>query len=472
MLHKLAWSGCTANCPNGWGSYAYAYDQFGNRWQQVVNSGQGPAPSYTFTNSNQITGSGVSYDPSGDMTADDFGNTYSYDALRRLTAIGGRNTAASYVYDAFGNRVEENPAWGGSGYATDMIFDLNNRPLHRATPANSAWGMEVYAGRHLGLYVNGNFYMDYKNQVSTTRMWTAYSSSGSNSIQTCTELPFGDARTCAGGSIDQDFFGDFRIDVDGEYASPTRRLATTQGRWQVPDPAGLAAVDVTNPQTWNRYAYVENNPVSFADPTGLVRTPWGAVGSNVSFGWNMFYLFDEGSFCGGGGECRGYMIGNGLTAALYYSGLPGSSPAANNGPTVPKNPCQYQGRALAPSDYASMGKNTNLLNFALDVHYGWGTGQYMDAQPLTSVPGTWNAAAYGNYVYGVYMQAASAPLSVTLRGAEGYAARKTYPLGTPMQPGYPGLPSANAQNIINGYNAQANGTTCQAATPPSPPPGG
>jgi RHS repeat-associated protein len=159
--------------------------------------------------------------------------------------------------------------------------------------------MEVYSGRHLGLYVNGNFYMDYKNQVQTTRMWTAYNSSGSSSIQTCTELPFGDARTCSGTSIDQDFFGDFRVDVDGEYASPTRRLNTTQDRWQVPDPSGLAVVDPSNPQSWNRYAYVMNNPLSFIDPTGLACWPlekamFGScapfMNNGVNFGsnWNEF----------------------------------------------------------------------------------------------------------------------------------------------------------------------------------------
>jgi hypothetical protein len=40
-------------------------------------------------------------------------------------------------------------------------------------------------------------------------------------------------------------------------------------RWLVPDPAGLAAVDPTNPQTWNRYAYVGNNPLRNVDPLGL-----------------------------------------------------------------------------------------------------------------------------------------------------------------------------------------------------------
>jgi hypothetical protein len=42
-----------------------------------------------------------------------------------------------------------------------------------------------------------------------------------------------------------------------------------------PDPAGLAAVDLTNPQSLNRYAYVMNNPTTFTDPTGLLGCPQG-----------------------------------------------------------------------------------------------------------------------------------------------------------------------------------------------------
>jgi len=36
-----------------------------------------------------------------------------------------------------------------------------------------------------------------------------------------------------------------------------------------PDPAGLGAVDTSNPQTWNRYAYVHNIPLTIIDPLGL-----------------------------------------------------------------------------------------------------------------------------------------------------------------------------------------------------------
>jgi RHS repeat-associated protein len=50
---------------------------------------------------------------------------------------------------------------------------------------------------------------------------------------------------------------------------PFRQYHPIQGRWISPDPAGLAAVDITNPQTWNRYAYARNNPLNAIDPLGL-----------------------------------------------------------------------------------------------------------------------------------------------------------------------------------------------------------
>src|SRR5713101_2759690 len=42
-----------------------------------------------------------------------------------------------------------------------------------------------------------------------------------------------------------------------------------QGRCISPDPAGLAAVNPTNPQSWNRYAYASNTPLTVIDPLGL-----------------------------------------------------------------------------------------------------------------------------------------------------------------------------------------------------------
>ena len=47
------------------------------------------------------------------------------------------------------------------------------------------------------------------------------------------------------------------------------REYSTQGRWPNPDRAGRRAVSISNPQSWNRYAYVTNNPMRLVDPLGL-----------------------------------------------------------------------------------------------------------------------------------------------------------------------------------------------------------
>src|SRR5262249_38203651 len=48
-----------------------------------------------------------------------------------------------------------------------------------------------------------------------------------------------------------------------------RQYSATQGRWMVPDPAGIAAASPMDPQTWNRYAYSLNDPMGSSDPLGL-----------------------------------------------------------------------------------------------------------------------------------------------------------------------------------------------------------
>ena len=48
-----------------------------------------------------------------------------------------------------------------------------------------------------------------------------------------------------------------------------RYYASSMGRFMSPDPAGVRAVKLANPQTWNWYAYVINNPLRYTDPTGM-----------------------------------------------------------------------------------------------------------------------------------------------------------------------------------------------------------
>jgi hypothetical protein len=81
-------------------------------------------------------------------------------------------------------------------------------------------------------------------------------------------------------------------------------------------------------------------------------------------------------------------------------------------------------------------------------------GGPLDAQPLGG------SRAYGNYVYGVYMQVSGAPLWLALAGAEYYAWQSNAGYGPADGQMNGAIPSANIANITNGYNAQKNGTTC------------
>jgi len=116
--------------------------------------------------------------------------------------------------------------------------------------------------------------------------------------------PFGE--TFAETGTDRSFTGHTQDVIPGStgiYDFLFRQQASSQGRWLVPDPAGLAAVDITNPQTWNRYAYVANNPLRNVDPLGLYcgyLNQWGtAVETNG---------IDDNSSVGECGATGGYWI--------------------------------------------------------------------------------------------------------------------------------------------------------------------
>jgi RHS repeat-associated protein len=81
--------------------------------------------------------------------------------------------------------------------------------------------------------------------------------------------PFGEAYAQT-GTADLSFTGMNQDTVAGLYDFPAREYNNTQGRWPSPDPLGIRATSLRNPQSWNRYAYVLNIPMSNIDPTGLL----------------------------------------------------------------------------------------------------------------------------------------------------------------------------------------------------------
>jgi hypothetical protein len=51
-----------------------------------------------------------------------------------------------------------------------------------------------------------------------------------------------------------------------------RNYDAVKGRFDRPDPLGLGAVKMGDPGSWNRFAYVQGDPVNYKDPKGLIRS--------------------------------------------------------------------------------------------------------------------------------------------------------------------------------------------------------
>ncbi|MFZ0302205.1 MAG: RHS repeat-associated core domain-containing protein [Terracidiphilus sp.] len=178
--------------------------------------------------------------------------------------------------------------------------------------------------------------------------------------------PFGETYDEA-GTADRSFTGQDQDVVTGSggtgvYDFLFRKHDPSAGRWMIPDPYGWGAVDLTNPQSFNRYAYVMNNPTTFIDSFGLfgngqMQPPgssgqdsyWGADGClyvytySTSYGPNGQLYANVGTpiqvYCptSGTGSCP-----PGVTCGPPSGSGGGGGGAPNNGPKPQqpqKNPC-------------------------------------------------------------------------------------------------------------------------------------
>jgi RHS repeat-associated protein len=294
-----------SNKNSGTQTFGYVYDRYGNRLQQNAPQG-GPAPQYVFDNNNRIAGSGVTYDALGNVTNDGF-HSYTYDAESRLIKVDGGATGA-YIYDAEGRRVHT------QGF--ELLYDVAGRAV-TLIDLSGVWAYgEIYAGgRHLATYSGATTNFLHTDWLGTKRVMSSVS--GSNS-ETCTGFPFADGLSCTGTNWTFNGFTDDVHDTESNLEHVWfRQLSGTQGRWTSPDPY-LGSIDISNPQSLNRYGYVLNDPAGSVDPSGLVASSL----FNIVDGRPVYkYVIDDGpelSFprnFGGGGAGFGDILG-GILGAL------------------------------------------------------------------------------------------------------------------------------------------------------------
>jgi RHS repeat-associated protein len=241
---------------------SWGYDAWGNRNQQNVTSGTCNTFNVTADANNRLPGAPYQYDAAGNMIHD-ASHSYTFDAENRVISVDSGATA-KYVYDAEGNRVEKIV---GSA-TTQYVHDPGGR-VTLETDGNGNGGPVadyIYlAGKLVAEYKSATTYFLHSDNLGSTRLLTALNKSVFDSMD---YLPFGE-QVAGGSGTSHKFTEDERDPESNLDHTLFRQYSSSLARWMHPDPAGLAAVDPTNPQSWNRYAYVLDTPVTLFDPFGL-----------------------------------------------------------------------------------------------------------------------------------------------------------------------------------------------------------
>jgi RHS repeat-associated protein len=192
---------------------------------------------------NKFRSMGFSYDANGRQvkaTKANVADAWSvYDALGNRVATKVNDIWQFVIYDAFGKLVAEYGNQGeGVGGVSYVLQDwqgsvrasVNNNGFIQARFDFTAFGEEVSLG------------------VGLRSLEQGYT---------------GDATTKQG-------YGLTEKDSSGQNHTWFRKQEQKAGRWTSPDPYN-GSMDVDNPQSFNRYSYVENDAVNFVDPSGLQR---------------------------------------------------------------------------------------------------------------------------------------------------------------------------------------------------------
>jgi RHS repeat-associated protein len=254
----------SGNCGVLW-TQNFTYDSFGN----ITKAGSSAfAPTYSFT-TNQFTaipGRSVKYDTNGNLLTDNL-NSYTWDAYGNMSTVNTGSATVTATYDALGRMVENN----AGGKYIQIIYGPNGKKLATATGQTLVKAFIALPGGAKAIYNStGLAYYRHPDWLGSSRL-TSTAPKSTSMYSSTAYAPFGEVQmNQTSGTADASFTGQDQDTASNLYDFTFRRYSPSQGRWISPDPLGRGAVRLTNPQSWNRYAYVKNNPLALTDPAGLV----------------------------------------------------------------------------------------------------------------------------------------------------------------------------------------------------------
>jgi RHS repeat-associated protein len=256
----------------------------------------------------------VNYDAAGNMV-DGSWYTFRYDATGQQTRAACPGYTLDQVYDGDrlrGKKVEDGVTTyylRSSVLGGQVIAELSN---------TGAWtrGYVYLGGQMVALQGGSGGAVSWVHQDPVNKSQRITDSSGN--IVSKVELdPFGgDTLASSSAAFQPHRFTSYERDALGADDAMMRRYNRYWGRFDQPDPYD-GSYDATNPQSFNRYAYVQNDPVNFVDPSGLNLA---APGSTSCFGSDVAYYLD-GVLTDGRTVCSVLQSGGGAIQSHNVEGL-------------------------------------------------------------------------------------------------------------------------------------------------------
>ena len=261
----------------------FTYDRYGNRRFDEANTTMptsfvNPAvtnPTISTTN-NRLSSSGYTYDYSGNLTADAGGQTYIYDGENKQIEVKNSSsvTLGQYFYDGDGKRVKKVVP---NGETTIFVYDSSGKMVAEySTVLNQTPQVSYLTNDHLG---SPRINADQNGEVISRHDYHPFGEEITGGLRSGTLGYVADDNRKQFTRYERD------QETDLDFAQ-ARMFGSSLGRFTSPDPYKIVAeiqleeneekarkklkVYLSQPQQWNRYAYVINNPMKYTDPTGEV----------------------------------------------------------------------------------------------------------------------------------------------------------------------------------------------------------
>lgn len=245
---------------NGPYSHNYHYDQWGNITSREGWGGPNPQYSATYINNKM---NGMVYDQAGNMTDAGGGWTYTYDATGQQATSATGNVVNVYDGDRLrGKRTE------GQNTTYYLRSTVLGGQVIAELAQNGIWLRGyVYLGGEL-LAVQQDASVNWVHQDPLVKSKRVTNSSG-NVVSTVELDPWGgETNSSTTDAFQPKKFASYIRDANGSDDAMHRRYNPAGTRFEQPDPYD-GSYNPTDPQSFNRYSYVQNDPVNFIDPTGL-----------------------------------------------------------------------------------------------------------------------------------------------------------------------------------------------------------